>query len=393
MVAKKKHKISKLATLVLILLALVIGICVLITRFDLVYDSSKVKLALDKKVIILDPKKNNYVLTNKDQIVHITKDGVVAYTVEGQQIWSDTISLTQIITKQKEPYFALGEKMGRELIVFSDKGKQASITTQYPIVFFSINQQGYTTVIENQSDSHIVSMYNEEGKSVGVKRITQLKEWGFPVAAEISPDNELLFIVYVNGKQPVLTSTIICIPTKKPKQEAVDSILYGIEHKDSFVYGIQFMNQNQWIAIGDKMVALYNKEGKLIWEEQNLRPSYIPYLNSMMEIGGGYFPFILSDGMNLNAIHRKDALIYVDSKGKEIFNKTFMESVDYMYASKKGVIIGLGRDYYGFNKIGNQVFTYKATKDIIRLMYLDKSNKIVAQSKDEVFILKPTRQE
>lgn len=393
MLAKKKHKISKLATLVLIFLALVIGIYVLITRFDLVYDSSKVKLAVDKKVITLDPKENNYILTNKEQIVHITKDGVVAYTEDGQQIWSDTISLTHMIIKQKEPYFAIGEKMGRELIVFNDKGKKATITTQYPIVFFSLNQKGYTAVIENQKDSHIVSMYNEEGKSVGVKRITQLKEWGFPTAVEISPDNELLFIVYVNAQEPILTSTIVCIPTKKPKQETVDSILYGIEHKDSLVYAIQFMNQNEWIAIGDQMMGLYNKEGKLIWEKQDLKPSYIPYLNSMMELGGGYFPLILSDGMNLNAIHRKDVLIYLDSRGKEIFNKTFMQSVDYMYANKKGVIIGLGRDYYGFNKIGNQVFTYKATKDISRLMYLDKSNKIVAQSKDEVFILKPTKQE
>ncbi len=390
---KKNHKISKMATLVLIVLALLIGIYVLITRFDLVYDSSKVKLTLDKKIITLDPKENNYIETNKDQIIHITKDGVIAYALDGQQIWSETISLTHIVTKQKEPYLAVGEKMGRDIIVFNDKGKKAAITTQNPIVFFSVNQKGFTTVIENRRDSHIVSMYNEEGKSVGVKRITQIKEWGFPVAAEISPDNKLLFIVYVNGQQPILTSTIVCIPTEKPKQEVVDSILYGIEHKDSFVYEVHFMNSNKWLAIGDKTVSLYNMEGKQLWEKQNLRASYIPYLSSMMEFGEGYFPFVVSDGTNLNAIHRKDALMYLDSKGKEIFSKKFTQSVDYMYADKKGVIIGLGRDYYGFNKIGNQVFSYKATKDISRLMYIDKSDKIVAQSKDEVFILKPTRQE
>lgn len=393
MLEKKKPKISKLATLVLILLALSIGIYVLVTRFDLVYDSSKVKLIEDHKIITLDPKENNYIQTNKDQIVHITKDGVSAYTADGQQVWADTISMTQMVVRQKEPYIAIGEKQGREIILFNDKGKQGVITTQKPIVFFSVNHRGYTAVIENGNDSHIVSMYNEEGKSVGVKRITQIKEWGFPVAAEISPDNEFLFIVYINAQQPVLTSTIVCVPTQKPKQEVLDSIAYGIEHKDSFIYAVQFMNNNEWVAIGDKVICLYNKEGKLIWEKQNLRPSYIPYLSSIVEFGSGYFPFIFSDGMNLNAIHRKDALVYFDSKGKEIFNKTFTQSVSYMYADKKGVIIGLGRDYYGFNKIGNQVFTYKATKDISKLMYLEKSNKIVAQSKDEVFLLKPTRQE
>ena len=168
---------------------------------------------MQRLFITLDAKEKSYIGVNNKQIYKVTTDGIVTYDLDKQEIWSDTLSLNNIVVKQRTPYIAVGSKDGRSVDIFSDKGKQTEIVTTSPIVYFSINREGSVVTIEENEKSHIVTAYDKSGKFM-CKRTSFIETDGYPIVAEISPDSGMLLISYVNVREPQVVSTLLGIDTK-----------------------------------------------------------------------------------------------------------------------------------------------------------------------------------
>lgn len=378
---------SKKATITLVLIGVLIIIGIVASKANM-SNSEVVQLKNDKTLLELEELKSNYVGVNKDQIIKVTNDGVSAYNLEGQEVWSDTLTLESIWVQQREPYFAVSSKGSRKVSIFSDKGKQGEIVTQNPIVYFSINENGDVATIEEMEEGHIVAAYNSKGNSLGGKRITYISSGGFPIAVEVAPNSKLLLASYVGVNGPKVTSAIEAIPMDKPQEDRVDSSIYGIEQKDNLVYEIEFIENDTWATIGDKYITFYNLEGEKIKTIEGLYASYIPYIHKRPSTGA-YLPVVATDSLTGNTLHAKEALHLFNKSGELIQTIPFSASVNYFYADAKGVIVGEGNQYRGYNKLGNQYFEYQATQDISKLIYIN--NQAIAITKDKVILLKPTR--
>lgn len=391
---QKKTKKLKLTTVLLGSITLVIIGYIILTKSSFAPVSQKhVVLEEKKEIIQLNIQDNTYVGLNNKQIIKVTKDGIAAYDFDGEELWSDTLTLeANFIVVQRPPYIAVGNKQGKNIILFNEKGKQGEITCKNPILYFSVNKNGGTAVIENLGDSHGLSAYNSEGHVLGINAIVYPNDVGYPSVIELSPNSDILLASYINIDKPVLTSTLVAMKTQKPKEESKYDSLYGIEQKDNLIYEIEFVNDNVWVSIGDKGAAWYTLDGKKVAEKRNLFSQFNPYLYKTSKYGKGFFPVIVSDYLHQNAIHRENELLYFDGEGEKYFSLRLKNAASYFYADDKGVVIGQKKSFAGYNKIGKQLFEFTSAIDVSKVFYLQEIKKGFAVTKDRIILLGPKRE-
>lgn len=391
----KKLKINKVKPTSIVLTVLVVCMIayMIVVRGNFFAGTfGHVVLEESKTIIDLNVKANEYVGLNGKQIIKVNQDGIIAYDLEGYELWSDTLSVKNYVVKQREPYVAVGSKQGNTIRLFDQKGARAEIICDNPILYFSVNENGGIAVIQSVADGHIIAGYDNKGKALSKKRITYESKDGYPTAVELSPDNDFLMASYLSVDEPVLTSTLIAIDMNKRNSEAVDDVEYGIAQKDNFIYEIEFIKNDTWVSIGDKQATWYDLSGKEVHSEKTISAVFTPYLHKMGTYGQGYFPVLSTESVNKNIIHRVDQLTYFDALGEQSFTMELAEPATYFYADAIGSIIGSGNRYTGYNKLGNQLFEYKGSVDVSKVYYLPDSRKGIAVTKEGVVLLKPKRE-
>lgn len=381
---KKEHKWTNI---VLIILTLMIILYVAyIKGFIPIGPTKLIELEASREVVTLDIKEKSHIGLNKKQIYQITSNGITTYNFEGEEIWSDTFSMSNFVTMQREPYIAVGTKKGKNIILFNEKGRQAEVTTTYPIVYFSINEAGGLVTIENHNNSYIVTAYDDLGTRL-CSRTTFISTDGYPTVAELSPDNKLLLISYVSVDEPQVVSRVVAINVRDNKTENIDNIKYGYKQTNNLVYDIEFISKDTWVSIGDKSIDWYDVEGNQKGSQSNLSPVFIPYLTKMSEYGIGYLPIILTEKPTQNIVHRQDQLVYFDGNGEQSFALELQGGVSSYYADSNGVIIQLDNVFKGYDKLGNPTFEYAATTDVSKVVYNPNLRKGIAVNKEKVLLL------
>lgn len=382
-----KKKIFKVSTL--IFLIVIIVMCIYIAdRQGYITIGGSHSLTLEEKedILELNVEDNDYVTFNGKQIISLNADGIKAYSLEGEEEWSDTLSAPSPIIRQRDLYLAVTSKEGNSVWIFSDKARQGMITTDYPIIDISISESGGVAVIQQTDSSYIVSAYDETGHFIG-ERESYIDSDGYPVSAELSPNNKFLIISYILGSEPVLTSKIVAIDWTDENTKAVDNTKYGLSSEDNFVYEIEFISEDTWIAIGDQKITWYNLEGNAVAEKKDVYPTLIPYLNKTVDYGKSFFPMIATNSPGRSVVHREDSLIYYTDKGSESVTLNLEAAAEYMFANNKGVVVGLDGKYVGYNKLGNKVFEYKPLNSVNKVFYIPDKRKGIAISKEKVTLL------
>lgn len=357
-----------------------------------IHFGSKQAIALQatQELFKINVKDKPYVGVNKKQIFHVTRDGITAYGLEGDEIWRDTFSFNNFVVMQKEPYIAIGSKNGQAVHVFNDKGKQYEVPSTYPIVYFSINEAGGLVTIANNDDSYIISAYNELGKKL-CGRTTFVKEHGYPLVAELSPENKKLIMSYSSVDEPQVVSRVYCMDVNDSNEEILDNIEYGREQNNNLVYEIEFISEDTWVSIGDKLIVWYDIEGNELGQQQKLSLVFGPYLHTMSQYGLGYMPMIISEKPTQNIVHRQDELAYFNHLGEKTVSIDLESGVESIYADGDGVVIQNGNVFKGYNKLGNIVFEYTAGADVNKVIYISSIKKGIAINKESVQLLTPKR--
>ena len=392
MIEVLKSKEHKWTNIILIVITLAVGVYVAyIKGFIQLGQARTVVLQNNKELISLNAKEKSYVGVNQDQVIHVTRDGIKAYNLEGDEIWRDTFSFNNFVVMQKEPYIAVGSKLGKSIHIFNGKGKQAEITSEYPIVYFSVNEAGGLVTIANNDTAYIVSAYDEMGQFL-CKRTTYTKTDGYPLVAELSPDNNKVIMSYVSVDEPQVVSRVYSMDVHNQDNETRDSLEYGREQKNNLVYEIEFISKDTWVSIGDKLIVWYDKEGNELGTKQNLSLVFVPYLYKMSEHGEGYLPMILSEKPTQNIVHRRDELAYFNNKGEKTFSMSLEGGAEYSYADDNGVTVQIGNVFRGYNKLGNQFFEYTADTDVSKVIYIPSIRRGIAVNKESVLLLIPKKE-
>lgn len=371
---------------------IVIGIYVLYQRghipeIAMLSEGEGSTLEFVRDLVEVEVAKNQEFIVNQNQLIWVTEDGVKAISLEGEEVWADTHTIKNISIAQRTPYFAISEKGGKVISIFDLHGKKADLKFANPVMYFSMNKRGDIVVIESTQDGHVISAFDQNGSSLGVKWVTYVEDVGHPTVAEISPDGQVILISHINTADAQIVSNIIAIEIGSGGLTKVDNILYGETYKNTIISEIEFIDGNTWVAIGDNAMSFNRLDGTEIRKINDVYYNYVPVLERLADWQGVNYPVISSTKPIMSTVHPVEKLAFFSREGEEVEALTLEGVTTYMYGDGKTVIIGSDRRFTAYTSLGKKRWDYTATKDIQKMIPLYPQQKVIMISRGKVELM------
>ncbi len=206
------------------------------------------------------------VLEFDGNILTYSKDGVSCTDQSGNVLWNQTYEMQTPMVSICEDKVAIGDYNGRIIYVCSTTKILGTISTNLPIRGFSVSADGIVAAILEDSDITWINVFTVDG-NVPVTAKTQMKNSGYPLQIDFSPNSDMFAVSYLyidNGKA---TTRVAFYNFGDVGQNYPDKLVSAYEYQDLIVPEIRFLSNNACVAIGDKRIMFY--EGNQIPKSTN----------------------------------------------------------------------------------------------------------------------------
>ena len=353
-------------------------------------------------VIYLNPNKNNNnKLPQKDFKTIDISSGEQVYTYdsyiyiygkagikimkEQNIILEDNFSLENPYVVTSYDKIAICDNNGKVIRIYSNSGHMYTINTVNNILGFTINKNGFLSIILKNNNNYQIDIYNKAGDNIySIKDISY--DQGVPVGISISEDNKVLAVSYVQTTSATLDSNIVFYSVQ-------DNKLFGGFIKQEQVAGIiKFVDNSNLICISDKEIFII-KSNSTQNAEQSKEIYKKPLNNVLNDVkfldGIGYLVCYGQSILNSEEAMEENTLVFYNQSGGEI-GKYYKkgQSITNITANKYGAIVEEGRLFTAINTSGRKIWEYQATQDIKDVIFYENSNKAIIVTNTQIKIVK-----
>lgn len=314
-----------------------------------------------------------------------TKDGVKYYASMGEQKWSDTFNMTSPTLVQEGNFIAVGDMGGKTVRVYNKEGMVYDLQAEGSPVQFSLNENGYLSLITKNDKSYRVCIYNQKGKLL--KERVEESKGIYPLSSDVSDDNKVFAVSYLDTTDiSPIGRVLLFYINAEDGENFTDSMFAAVEKTDEIIPVISYRKNGVLATISDKAIYGIGSDGSELWN--------YPLENTVDQAALGnkeYVVLALGDGVANKDGREKGTVVWLDGKGNEKGSFASGESVTYLFAAEKGVVIGNERDYTGVTYGGNAHWNDTAITDMNDLIPMEKLNRVMTVGKDSISIYDMTK--
>ena len=181
--AERKVRWKKWEGAVSILILAVLAICGTYLLLDnKTYGTAREAASYTKEI----SDTSNYVQFAKG-IIRYNRNGVVYLNKKNEEVWIQPTQIKTPMIEIKENAFAVADRGGNSIMVFTKEGLKGEIETTLPIEKIAISDQGIVSaILKNENSPQIIS-YDAAGNILVEQQIT-LGTTGYPVALDMTDD-------------------------------------------------------------------------------------------------------------------------------------------------------------------------------------------------------------
>lgn len=199
-----------------------------------------------------------------DGVLKYSRDGISYLDQKGSEVWNQAYQIQNPVVDVNETSGAVADKGGNAILVFNEEGLRGEIETDLPIERISVSEQGIVSVILIDEGSSQILCYDAAG-NILVEHKTSVNGTGYPMDAALSPDGEILQVLYLYTQDGAITSRVACYNFGQEGESETDHQVTEQEYKDVVMADGFFMNQSVSAAVGDNMLTIFR--GKSVPEE------------------------------------------------------------------------------------------------------------------------------
>ncbi len=336
----RRAKRIKQGIIVLILL-IVLGVFHVIqqSRCDYYYYKEEIETEENGGVFYEDFK-NGYIKYSNNGIEYQKPFGVAQ--------WNIALVFSKPFLVKSDNYVVFGDRGGNKILLFDETGLVHQYTMKYPVVQFSVANNGSIEAILQGEDCNYIQVYTSDGTIIAETKIT-IDETGYPVTACISPDGSQLAVSYYIVDKLVGKTRITFYDFSK--QIHVDEIPWkaDFDYEDTLIPEIRFVSNNRLAAIGDHKTYMYDIADEA---KQIKRLSF----NESIESVFGNSKYL---GYVCNAENSKEGkyhLLLYNKKGNEKMNIYLNMNYDNIFMVKDEIFAISKNECTIINKNGNILF-------------------------------------
>ena len=314
-----------------------------------------------------------------------TKDGVKYYTAVGAQKWSDTFSMTSPTLVQEGDFVAVGDMGGKTVRVYNKEGMVYDLQAEGSPVQFALNETGYLSLITKNDSSYRICVYNRKGKLL--KERVEESKGIYPLSSDVSDDSRVFAISYLDTTDiSPMGRVLLFYINAEDGENFTDSMFAAVEKTDEIIPVISYRKNGALAVISDQAVYGVGSDGGELWN--------YPLENTVDQAALGnkeYIVLALEDGVANKDGREKGTVCWLDGSGNEKGSFASGESVTYLHAAEKGIVVGNDRDYTGVTYSGNESWNYTAITDLNDLIPMEKLNRVMAVGKNEISVYAMTK--
>jgi len=199
-----------------------------------------------------------------DGVLKYSRDGISYLDQKGSEVWNQPYQIQNPVVDVNETSGAVADKGGNAILVFNEEGLRGEIETDLPIERISVSEQGIVSVILIDESSSQILCYDAAG-NILVEHKTSVNGTGYPMDAALSPDGEILQVLYLYTQDGTITSRVAYYNFGQEGESETDHQVTEQEYKDVVMADGFFMNQSVSAAVGDNMLTVFR--GKSVPEE------------------------------------------------------------------------------------------------------------------------------
>ena len=199
-----------------------------------------------------------------DGVLKYSRDGISYLDQKGSEVWNQPYQIQNPVVDVNETSGAVADKGGNAILVFNEEGLRGEIETDLPIERISVSEQGIVSVILIDEGSSQILCYDAAG-NILVEHKTSVNGTGYPMDAALSPDGEILQVLYLYTQDGTITSRVAYYNFGQEGESETDHQVTEQEYKDVVMADGFFMNQSVSAAVGDNMLTIFR--GKSVPEE------------------------------------------------------------------------------------------------------------------------------
>lgn len=199
-----------------------------------------------------------------DGVLKYSRDGISYLDQKGSEVWNQPYQIQNPVVDVNETSGAVADKGGNAILVFNEEGLRGEIETDLPIEKISVSEQGIVSVILIDESSSQILCYDAAG-NILVEHKTSVNGTGYPMDAALSPDGEILQVLYLYTQDGTITSRVAYYNFGQEGESETDHQVTEQEYKEVVMADGFFMNQSVSAAVGDNMLTIFR--GKSVPEE------------------------------------------------------------------------------------------------------------------------------
>ncbi len=245
-------------------------------------------------------------------------DGVSAYDKTGKQLWNQSFQMQSVLIKSAGDYVVCADYRGSNVYLIGKNGLIRMIETNLPILSVDVSQQGIPVALLQEDETVYLRMYAQDGSVIANYRTT-MRNFGYPMAYTISPDNIKMGVSFLKAVSGKISTALAFYNFGGVGQNETDNLVSAYECEEEVVPFFFYPNENNALAIGNKKVRLFSgKQKPTLDKEIELEQE----INAVF-YNKNYFVLVVDSPMGAG---RYELLVY-DMSG----NEKMTSSIDFEY--------------------------------------------------------------
>lgn len=245
-------------------------------------------------------------------------DGVSAYDKTGKQLWNQSFQMQSVLIKSAGDYVVCADYRGSNVYLIGKNGLIRMIETNLPVLSVDVSQQGIPVALLQEDETVYLRMYAQDGSVIANYRTT-MRNFGYPMAYTISPDNIKMGVSFLKAVSGKISTALAFYNFGGVGQNETDNLVSAYECEEEVVPFFFYPNENNALAIGNKKVRLFSgKQKPTLDKEIELEQE----INAVF-YNKNYFVLVVDSPMGAG---RYELLVY-DMSG----NEKLTSSIDFEY--------------------------------------------------------------
>lgn len=297
--------------------------------------------------------------------LRVNRSGVQAVDSTGKVCWDVPYTMSGPAFSQAGSYAAIADLRGNHICIFNETGQVGTITTEGPILFCTINEQGSAAVILNGDTGNTIQVIDRSG-NILVRRETSIAKDGIPIAIALNEDGTCLATSYVIYTETDLRSAVTLFNLTNETSQTADKIAGNYSYPNTLVTELRYFD-DMLMYIGDNRIGGIRAAGttEQLWEET------LAYRILSIDFGSDYAAVLYGEGMAGISIGADSNLIAYKPDGTRLLEMN-IEAPETLNVTNDIIVYQDSITYNAIDVSGNRKWYYTPSNALHRLFALNE---------------------